>query len=377
MHVALDASDLTSDRLDGTTVYARELLPRLARLLADHGHRVTAFAPRPLVAPFPAGDRIEFRQLRGRRFWTQTVLSRALFTVQPDILFLPIQTVPLYRPRGLRVVATVHDLDFLNFPETYTFGNRLLLRWFTRVVARNASHLIAVSQTTREAVTRHYRRPPEDITVVHHGYDEHRFRVPPAEERASETARVRTRYHLPPETILFVGALQPRKNIAGLLSAYEELVRAGEERDLVIVSGNAWKSSGILDRIEASEANSRIHLLRSVPHEDLPAIYWNASVLVLPSFAEGFGLPVIEAMACGIPTVVSRGTALEEIAGGASEIVDPRDPSSIALGMKYVLSNPQRGEELRTQGRERARNFSWDRCADETAAVIEKISGMG
>lgn len=373
MHVAVDASDLTSEKLDGTTVYARELLPRLLRVLAEHGHRVTVFLPRPPLPELSLPADVEQTIIPGRRFWTQTVLSRALFAVRPDVLFLPIQTVPLYRPAGVRVVATVHDLDFFDFPRMYTWKNRLLLRWFTRVVARNAHRLIAVSQTTKDAILGRYTRSSEDITVVHHGYDSSLFRLPASEDqRAGAVRDLRGRYDLPERYILFVGALQPRKNISGLVTAYEKLVREGREEQLVLVSGHGWQEGPLLETLEASSVRDRIHLIRGLPRTDLPGMYWGASAFVLPSFAEGFGMPVLEAMACGTPVVVSRGTALEEVAGGAAELVDPTDPTAVAAGIGRVLTDATYREQLRTRGTEHARQFSWDRCAKETAAVIEQ-----
>lgn len=373
VHVALDASDLATDRLDGTTVYARELLPRLTSELLLRGATVTAFAPAPLPDLFPASDALRIIVLPRRRFWTQTRLSRALFHITPDLLFLPIQTVPLYRPRTLKVVATVHDLDFFDHPHAYTLENRLLLRWFTRVVARNAMHLVAVSETTKRAILRHYRRDPSDITVIYHGVDSRTFFPPTEGERAAASARVQREYGIPPRPIVFVGALQPRKNVSGLVAAFERMRREGREEHLVIVTGNAWKEEDILAGIERSPARSAIHILPNVPRADLAPLYWNAGVFVLPSFAEGFGLPIVEAMACGTPVVTSNVSALAEIAADGAVTVDPRDAGAIATAVIALLTDPARRDAIIERGRLRAAEFSWEATAAKTADVIERL----
>jgi len=372
VHIALDASDLIGHKIDGTTVYVRELLPRLARLLIRRGHMVTVFSPLKI-------DNCDFGGAntyvaKGRRFWTQTVLSRALFRVKPDLLFLPIQTVPLYRPAELKVVATVHDLDFFDYPQMYDAGNLFLLRWFTRVVARNATRIIAVSANTKADIVKHYGREAADIDVVHHGYDRKMFRPPVSEEeRQGASENLQRKYGVSGGYIFFVGALQPRKNIIGLISAFETLKKNNRPEHLVIVSGNAWKEEKIINRIKSSAFSEHIHLIRNVSSRDLTDFYWCAKVFVLPSFAEGFGLPVIEAMASGTPVVTSNGSALAEVAKGAARLIDPNETKDIAAGILDLLTNASLREKLRGSGMKVASDFSWDKCAEETASVIEKV----
>lgn len=373
MHVALDGSDLATEKWDGTTVYARELLPRLAGELAEHGHDVTVYASRSLTMGFPAVPGVHLSVIPGKRFWTQIALSRALFRSLPDLLFLPIQTVPLYRPRALKVIATVHDLDFLGYPETYTWKNRFLLRWFTRVVARNATHLIAISETTAQAVARRYGRASGDITVVYHGVDRSHFYATPPAMKDDQCRRVQERYGIPGRSLLFVGALQPRKNIDGLIAAFELLRSQGRDEHLVIVSSHGWKRGLALNRLERSPYRAAIHVLRHVPRGDLPALYWNAAVFVLPSFSEGFGLPVLEAMACGTPVVTSNTPALVEVAGGAAITFDPHDPIRIADAIRTLLTDPKLRVLSIERGLRRAAQFSWEQSARDTAAVVETV----
>lgn len=372
MHIALDGSDLATKKFDGTSVYVREVLPLLASELSKRGHRITVFSHTPFEQGI-FGSEIEICITKGRRFWTQTVLSRALFKLRPDLLFLPIQTVPLYRPANLKVVATIHDLDFIEYPQMFDFKSLFLLRWFTRVVARNATRLVAVSNTTKDCIMKRYKRKGEDISVVYHGYEKKRFRLPVSESEKSEAINnVQKKYNIPSDVILFVGAFQPRKNIGTIISAFELLKKTGKSQHLILVTGNAWKSGGIISRINESPFRDCIHVLKNVPDEDLTGLYWNAKVFVLSSFAEGFGLPLLEAMACGIPAVVSNVSALAEIGKQGAVLCDPKDPKDFCSTIDKIVSNEEEFQKRKNAGLQRASEFSWERSAQETADAIEK-----
>jgi glycosyltransferase involved in cell wall biosynthesis len=372
VHIALDGSDLASAKLDGTTVYVRELLPRLAKILKQGGHRVTVFSHSP-IAPNVFGDDVKINITKGRRFWTQTVLSRVLFRVKPDLLFLPIQTVPLYRPAALKVVATIHDLDFLEYPKMYEWKNQLLLRWFSRVVARNATRLIAITNSTKHAIIKYYQRAAEDISVVHHGFDKKNFSLPVSEEEKERVlTNLRNKYNIKDNSILFVGGLQPKKNVGRLIDAFEILKNRGHQVQLVIVSGYAWKEKNVLDKIAHSDHREDIRVLRKVPYCDLAGFYWNSLVSVLPSVAEGFGLPILEAMACGTPVVTSNLSAMPEVAGGAALLIDPQLTDSLVQGLEKILTDEQTRLKYINLGLARVADFSWDKCAEETANAINR-----
>ncbi len=388
VRIALDGSDLAAERFEGPSVYAGELLPRLTSLLTRRGHEAVTYVPGPVRSASVAGS---LRVIPGSPYWTQRTLSRALFRDRPDVLFLPIQMLPLARPRTLATVAVVHDLEFLRSPRTYTTMNRVLLRLFTRHAVRNATHLIAVSQYTKDDVARVYGRNPQDITVVHHGVDQARVQIPDSRFLTAD-AEVRARYHLPEQFLLFVGSLQPRKNIAGLLAAYEQFVtmprvptRISDSRGwvsqhpapiphLVLVSGGGWKEAPILARIRRSPVRDRILLLRRLTRDDLVALYRAAEVFVLPSFSEGFGMPVLEAMAAGTPVVASNTSSLPEIAGDAALLVDPSSPEAIAAAMRRVLADEALRRQLVARGLQRAAQFTWERTAVQTADVIESAA---
>lgn len=373
MRIALDGSDLAAERVEGPSVYAGELLPRLARVLCELGHAVTTYVPGRLHGVTVSG---EVRVIPGRRFWTQRVLAAALRRDSPDVLFLPIQMLPIFRPRAMATVAVIHDLEFLRYPETYTIQNRLLLRYFTRQAAREATRLIAVSQYTKDEVVRVYGRSARDITVVHHGVNRKSFsrHEVDGEQRAEEHRR---RYHLPERYLLCVGSLQPRKNLEGLVGAFERLPEALRDLHLVLVSGGGWKEQRILARIKTSPVHDRIKLFRHVPAEDMPGFYQAARAVAVPSLSEGFGLPVLEAMAAGTPVVVSRTSALPEVADDAALFINPRDTAGMAQAVARVVQDEALRQLLVTKGRQRAAQFTWERATEATARVIEEADRRG
>lgn len=362
VRIGIDGSDLAAERFEGPSVYAGELLPRLSQVLASRGHAVTTYLPGPPRGVELAGGA---RVIPGSPFWTQRVLARSLRRDRPDALFLPIQMLPLFRPKEMATVAVVHDLEFLKHPATYTLKNLVLLRMFTRHAVRQATRLIAVSQYTKQEVARVYGRPAAEITVVHHG-----VALPLVQERPEE---LRRRLGLPARYILFVGSFQPRKNIRGLLEAYEWLVAEDPSSpDLVLVGGGGWKEERVLARVQTSPVAGRTRILRRLTRTELAALLRFADMLVLPSLSEGFGMPVLEAMAAGTPVVTSNTSALPEVVGDAALLVDPRDPGEIAQAMRRLLGDLSLREQLVERGRVRVAAFSWVKAATETADVIEE-----
>lgn len=272
--------------------------------------------------------------------------------------------------RGVPTVLTVHDLIFRHLPAHHKPLNRWYLNWTMPLYCRRATRVIAVSQHTRQDLIALYGVAPEKVTVVYEAADP-RFR-PQQPERIAE---VRARYGLPSRYLLFVGTLEPRKNLVGVLEAFER-VYAGRLTDgLVVVGKRGWLYEGFFARLEASPARQAVLFPGYVPDEDLPAIYAGAQALVFPSFYEGFGLPVLEAMACGTPVVCSDRGSLPEVAGDAALLVDPGDGEAIVEAVRSLLSREDLREVYRRRGLERAGQFSWERAARETVGVYCRVLG--
>ncbi len=349
MNIAFDVSDLCTARSDGTTRYTTELLKRLPQLSEEHGWHYFA----PCASP-SALQRGAWHASPWPKYWTQLRLPIDLYRYPCDVLFMPIQQLPTLRPR-MKTVAVIHDLAFHYYPEHFTYKDWALLHLFTAQVTREADEIIAVSAATARDVEHFYGRA-EAVTVIHHGVDIERFMAGRHQPRP-----------LANPYILFVGQIQPRKNITRLAEAFERLAEEDKELHLVIIGGHGWLQRPVFERIERAPYAGRINLVGAVSDEQLPAWYAHAGVFVLPSLYEGFGMPVLEAMAAGCPVVTSNVSSLPEVAGKAAVLVDPASSEAIADGVQEAR---QRRAELQAKGIKRASEFTWERTARETLRVL-------
>jgi len=272
-----------------------------------------------------------------------------------------------------RSVITVHDLTFLHYPQFITAESRA---YYNRQIAgavRRADHILADSHATQSDLISMLNVPGEKVTVVHLAADP-AFR--PMDE--DQVMPVVARYGLQPGFLLCVGTLEPRKNLPGLLEAYRLLLGVLDDfAPLVLVGGRGWLYDEIFERVEALRLGERVRFLHDVPDADLPGLYNAAGLLTTPSFYEGFGLPALEAMACGTPVVVSDRSSLPEIVGQAGRLVNPDDPHDLAQALAQVLTDGSLRERMRALGLERAAQFSWERTARETLAVYRRVLGVG
>ncbi len=276
-------------------------------------------------------------------------------------LLLPLRSVP--------TVLTVHDLIFRHLPQHHKPLNRWYLNATMPLYCRRAGHVIAISECTKRDLVAAYGLPPEKVTVVHEAADP-RFRPQPADL----VAAVRARYHLPERYLLFVGTIEPRKNLARLLEAFEAIHADGLSDGLVIVGRRGWLYDDFFTRLEQSPVREAVIFPGYVPDADLPAIYAGAQACVFPSLYEGFGLPVLEAMACGTPVVCSNTSSIPEIAGEAALYLDPGDVVEIIETTRRLLRDAALQEETRARGLSQAARFSWERTAQETRRVYRALA---
>jgi glycosyltransferase involved in cell wall biosynthesis len=269
-----------------------------------------------------------------------------------------------------RTVLTVHDVIYERFPEFFASRGLRLRKIGIPWSCRHADHVITVSEYSKRDLVELYRLDPKRVTVTYEAPDPgHR---PLDREKAKE--RLRQVYQIAGDYILYVGAIQPRKNIPRLLSAFARLKRSHHlPHKLVIVGPKAWLSGEAMRSLEGHAFKDEIIVTGYVPREMLPCFYNAASVFVYPSICEGFGLPVVEAMACGTPTITSRGSSLEEIAGDAAVLIDPLDVSAITSAMDRVLSDSDLRASLRVRGLARSNGFSWQKMAAQTHEVYRHL----
>ncbi len=364
--IAIDASRISVAERTGTERYTYELLAALARI--DRWNAYTLYTNGLPSALPPFGPNFSLRSIPLPRLWTHARLGPALMGDRPDLLFVPAHVVPLLHPP--RSVVTIHDLGYLAFPETHPARRRLELDLSTRWCLHAARRVIAISQVTRDDLVRHYGADPERIAVVHHGLGG-AFRPLNDPEQLAAT---RARYGLDAPYFLYVGAIQPRKNLARLIEAF---ARAAPDDTLLVIAGRrGWLSEPIVRRAAELGLAHRVRFPGYVPDADLPALLGGALAFVFPSLYEGFGLPVLEAMACGTPVLTSATSALPEVAGDAALLVDPCDTDAIAAALNRLATDALLRADLRARGLERAAGFTWERCARDTLAVLlETLAG--
>jgi glycosyltransferase involved in cell wall biosynthesis len=315
------------------------------------------------------------------RLWTHVRLSLEMLTAPPDVLFVPAHVLPLVHPR--RSVVTVHDLGYRHEPQAHRLLDRLYLELSTRYNARAATRVIADSAATKRDLVQLYGTDPDRITVIPLGVDE---LFQPVTD-AARLAAVRAKYGIPGDYLLYVGTLQPRKNLVRLVEAWARVIADCRlqiadlgRRTLVIAGKKGWLYEEIFATVRRLGLEGRVLFPGYVPEEDLPALLSGATAFVLPSLYEGFGLPVLEAMACGTPVIAANVSSLPEVVGDAGLLVDPLDSDALAAALQRLLtdadpSTPLRASlraELRQRGLARAKLFSWPRCARETLAVLER-----
>ncbi len=288
-----------------------------------------------------------------------------------DLVHDPTGVTPfLFGGGRARTVVTVHDVFAWSCPGTSTLLDTLIYRhWLPRVLPR-VDTVITDSQASKADIVRFLGIPAARVRVIYVGVSA-AFR--PASQ--SEIAVVRSSYGLSDRYILFVGSVEKRKNLRGLLRAYACLRRMEETCPLVVAGVRRRKYTAIMETLWELDLEKHVIFTGYVPDADLPALYSGADLFVFPSLYEGFGLPPLEAMACGTPVVCSNAASLPEVVGDAAITVDPYDVEGLAEAMRRVLTDANLRQELREKGLQRAKQFTWERAARETIAVYQKVLG--
>ena len=361
MRIGFDASKALNPR-DGIGRYARELLRALTNLDADV--KIELYGLPPTVDEAAARDQL----------WGLPLNLHSDWLIEPD-------TIDIFHSTAWNVPSsfdgpllfTCHDLTFLTHPRCHTLDNKVYC--LTGLLRANlaGAHFLAVSQATADSLDQQLGIEVGRIDVIHHAPSPDIRPVARAEARR----RLRERFHVDGAPVLAVGTLEPRKNLMRLIDAYSDL---GDDlrqaHPLVIAGGGGWKNEELLARL-AEDGHDRTSLHRLDPEgdADLSLLYSAAAVFAYPSLAEGFGLPVIEAMACDTPVITSNVSSLPEVAGDAARLIDPQDTGDIRRALDDLLRSRDERERLRALGRERAASFSWATTAGQTVDLYRRLSG--
>ncbi|MBI3978215.1 MAG: glycosyltransferase family 4 protein [Chloroflexi bacterium] len=363
MHVAIDAR-LFAYQPAGIGYYAKRLAEALAGLARPL--RLSVLESRRQVGPV-----VEQRSVRVKRLWTpphhryeQLGLAVELLAESIDLLHSPDFIPPFYR--RCRSVVTVHDLAFIRYPHLLTAESRRYYGQVERAV-RSADAVVAVSRSTGDDLLRFFGIAARKIAVIPEAADPF-FQPRPAGDRTPAPG-------LPSGApyVLFVGTLEPRKNLPTLLKAFQRLRASGRSERLVLAGRPGWLAGDLAGLVQSLGLADAVHFTGPISIEDLRALYWHAGALALPSFHEGFGLPAVEAMACGTPVVASRAGALPEVVGDAGLLVDPADAIGLAEALGRVLEDRHLRDALRQRGFSQAGSFSWERTALETYDLYARV----
>jgi glycosyltransferase involved in cell wall biosynthesis len=368
MRIAIDAR-LSYYVQAGITQYTLNLIRALADI--DHENEFSIWQRRPDQRSI-----VEQKNFRRVPLWApphhpleQYVLGVELSLRSKQDVIHCTDFIPPFYYRGPTVV-TVHDLAFLLYPH---FLTRKAARYYGLIdrAVRHAEHVIAVSEATKRDIVRLTGTPETKITVIYEAADS--LYKPVDDQQA--LARIRAQYHLPEQFVLFVGTIEPRKNLPTLIRAFHGLVEKYKtSADLAIVGRRGWLYDDVYNLVEQLDLEDRVHLLGRVPTLDLLYLYNASRMLVLPSYYEGFGLPPLEAMACGVPVIVSDTSVMPEVVGDAALRVPHEDVEGFTVAMNRLLTDNDLRADMIAKGKKRVKCFSWERAARETLDVYKKVA---
>ncbi|OGC91952.1 hypothetical protein A3D85_02480 [Candidatus Amesbacteria bacterium RIFCSPHIGHO2_02_FULL_47_9] len=360
MLIGIDANEanLTRNRV-GINQYTFGLLHALYHLKSSH--KFVIYLKTPLLEDLPeAKPYWQYRVIPFSKLWTQTRLPFDLYThhPKPDVFFSLTHYAPRWSPTP--TVVAIMDLGFLQTPEQFTARDFNQLKYWTEYSVKQAARIITISEHSKKDIISAYHINPASITVTYPGYDQKLF-------KPTHNPEVLKKYKITEPYFLFLSSLKPSKNVEGLIHVFSKL--KANNYQLVISGKKAWLYDQIFAEVKKLKLENRVIFTGFVEETEVPVLMTHAEAFVMPSFYEGFGIPVLEAMACGTPVVISKVASLPEVAGPAGIYVNPHDSGSIASGLQTAIG-PKRSDFIKL-GLNQAQKFSWSVCAFQTLKVLE------
>jgi len=372
MRIAINCADLDHSRIDGTRVYIKQCLDYFGSL--DNYSVFTLYHKtefNPELKPIWHSNYID-EKIPYPFWWGQTRLGFEINFSMPDVCWMPIQQVPfLVDRRRTKIVITIHDLAFKYFPRHFLLKDRLKLDFFTETAVKRADKIIAVSESTKDDILKFYpKTDPGKIKVVYHGVKKEDYFK---KDSNKEDKKVLDKYKLKKPYLLYVGAIQPRKNLDTLIKAFEKLKKSGDSKTQLVLAGEpAWKAEKTLELIRKSKFRKDIILTGKISFEDLSIIYKQSDIFIFPSLYEGFGIPILEAWASRVPVIVADNSSLKEIGGEAVLKFDSLNPDQLLEKINIILERGIIRKKLIKKGTKRLERFSWEKCAKETLDYIKQ-----
>jgi len=358
MLIGIDTSRTTKPKLTGTEYYSVEIIKQMLKI--DSYDRFLLYSqldPTPRLGKMPVNARIKLMPFP--KLWTQIRLSWEMLFRRPDVLFVPAHTIPIVHPKN--TVVTLHDLGFKHFPELYSPKELLYHNWSMNHGAGHAKLIITPSEFTKKDLIKTYGIDPIKIRVIWHGYDRASFVYDPNAKKKPY--------------IFYIGRIEEKKNSLGMIKAYGLLRKEKSiTHQLILAGAPGFGFEKIKAEIESlpPEIQKDIKILGYVSQEKYIELLQEADIFLFTTFFEGFGMPIVEAFACGTPVVTSNVTSMPEIAGDAALLVDPKKPLGIAAALSRLIHSSALKKQLIIKGRARAKLFSWEEAAEKTLAVIHE-----
>ncbi|PIZ63810.1 hypothetical protein COY16_01010 [Candidatus Roizmanbacteria bacterium CG_4_10_14_0_2_um_filter_39_13] len=363
MNIGIDGNEANVEKHVGVSVYTLELLKHFAKFKQE-GVTFTIFLRNePKICMPKEHDGFTYEVIPAKVLWSQIFLPfHLLFRSDIDVFFAPAH----YAPRFLKqpVIVTIHDLSYVKYPKEFLKKDLYKLNNWTKYSVMKALKIIAVSKTTKKDILNTFQLSEEDVTVVYNGFSRTNI-------SSNISNDVLIQYKLNPKKyLLYVGTLQPRKNVPTLIEAFKEFRKQQSEFKLVLVGKKGWLFDKIYAKVKELNLEEHVIFTGFETDEALTTLYKNAFCFVLPSFYEGFGIPILEAMSAGCPVVTSHASSLPEIGGEACLYFDPNDKNDLLEKLEKLTSDSKLYSTLITEGKKRVKEFSWSKCAEETLSLL-------
>lgn len=368
MRIALDCRTVTAPKT-GDRTYALNLLRELARVDTDNEYLYYTWEPTTLTEVGSPRVRSVLLPASPRWTWTPFAFPRDLGRQRADLAHVQYLIPPI---APCPVITTIHDVAFRRFPGLFPLKHRVLLNALIPLATHNSAAIITGSESTRQDLIELFGVAPEKIVVTPYAADP----IYQPMDRDAARRAVRSRLRVPSPYLLSVGVLQPRKNLPRLVRAYNRIATRIPHR-LVVVGKEGWAGEELQAAIAEAPPGREPLFTGYVADADLPALYAGADLFLYPSLYEGFGLPPLEAMACGTAVITSNTSSLPEVVGDAGVTVDPLNTEELAAAIEALLHDEPRRQTLETAGLARARQFTWERTARETVEVYRWVKGFG
>ncbi|MEM4230902.1 MAG: glycosyltransferase family 1 protein [Candidatus Pacearchaeota archaeon] len=348
----------------GSGEFCFQLINNLSKI--DKKNEYFIFLPKDPTPDLPKKHKNWNYVVFSSRLWTLLGLSRRLMSYKEkiDVFFSPTHYLP-FVTRGPSVIAIL-DVSYLHFPELFRKKDLYQLKFWGKYSMNKAKKIITISRASKNDIIKEYGVNPSKVVVIYPGIKE----ISNIKYKLSDMDKLKKKYKISGNYILFVGTIQPRKNIARLIEAFSKLET---DLDLVIIGKKGWMWEDILKAPQKFGIENRVKFLHEVPDDELPTFYKNAVCFVLPSLYEGFGLPILEAMKFGCPVLASNVSSLPEAGGDAALYCNPENVDDIAKNLESIIQNSELREQLVKKGFEQVKKFSWENAARETLKVLEEI----